>query len=77
MLGLDLHESGAFLLQLRGLVVGVKLLLIALLPLFDAAAVWVVAVIACGSVISSHASSSFRHYLVWGRGRIHAAETKG
>jgi hypothetical protein len=77
MLCLDLYESGGFLLQLRGLVISGKLLLLLLLPRFGAAGGWVVAVIAFCSVISSHASSSFRHYLIWGRGRIKAAETKG
>ena len=35
------------------------------------------AAIAFFSVISSHASSGFRYYLIWGRGRITGAETKG
>jgi len=77
MLVLDLYESGAFLLQLRGLVVAVKLLLLAFVPAFGAAGVWVLAAVAFISVISSHASSTFRYYLVWGRGRIKGAETKG
>jgi hypothetical protein len=77
MIGLDLVESGGFLLQLRGLVVAGKLLLLAFLPLFGAAGVWVVVAVAFVSVISSHASSSFRYFLIWGRGRINAAETKG
>ena len=77
MICVDLYESGAFLLQLRGLVVTVKLLLLALLPVFGAAAVWVLAAIAFFSVISSHASSNFRYFLIWGRGKIKAAETKG
>jgi hypothetical protein len=77
ILCLDLYESGAFLLQLRGMVVAVKLLLLALVPAFGAAGVWVLAGVAFISVISSHASSDFRYYLVWGRGRIKGAETKG
>jgi hypothetical protein len=77
MLCLDLYESGAFLLQLRGVVVAVKLVLLALLPLFGVAGVWVLAFVGLISVISSHASSKFRHYQVWGRGRIKGAETKG
>ncbi len=77
MICLDLYESGAFLLQLRGLVVTVKLILLAFLPSFGEAGVWVIALIAFFSVISSHASSNFRYYLIWGRGRIKAAETKG
>ncbi|MFH1845163.1 MAG: hypothetical protein ABIF77_18410 [bacterium] len=77
MVCLDLYESGGFLLQLRGLVTAAKLGLLALLPTFGEAGVWVVAIIAFCSVISSHASSSVRYFLIWGRGRIQAAETKG
>jgi len=77
MFCLDLYESGGFLLQLRGLVTVVKLILLALLPAFGAAGVWIVGVVVFGSVISSHAPSSFRYYLIWGRGRIKAAETSG
>jgi hypothetical protein len=77
MVCLDLFESGAFLLQLRGLVVGGKLILLAALPVFGEAGVWVLAFIAICSVISSHASSNVRYYLIWGRGRINAAETRG
>ena len=77
MLCVDLYESGAFLLQVRGLVVGGKLVLLALLPAFGPAGVWVLAAVAFLSVISSHAPSSIRYFLIWGRGRIKAAETKG
>jgi hypothetical protein len=77
MICLDLYESGAFLLQLRGLVVAVKLILLAFLPSFGAAGVWVIAAVAFFSVISSHASSGVRYFLIWGRGQIKAAETKG
>jgi len=77
MIFLDLYESGAFLVQLRGLVVVAKIPLLALVPAVGAAAVWVLAVIAFVSVISSHASSKFRYHQVWGRGRIKGAETRG
>jgi len=55
----------------------VKLVLLAFLPKFGAAGVWVVVFIAFFSVISSHASAKFRYFLIWGRGRIKAAETRG
>jgi len=77
MLCVDLYGSGAFLLQTRGLVLGTKLVLLALLPTFGDAAVWVLAWVAFFSVISSHASSKFRYFLIWGRGRIKASETRG
>ena len=77
MLGLYVYESGAFLLQVGGLVVAAKLVLLSFLPAFGAARVGVLMVVAFASVIASHAPSSFRHRLIWGRGRIKAAETKG
>jgi hypothetical protein len=77
MFCLDLVESGAFLLQLRGVVLVGKLLLLAFVPALGSVAVWLVAFVAFVSVISSHASSKFRYFLVWGRGRIKAAETRG
>ncbi len=77
MFCLDLYESGGFLLQLRGQVTLVKLIILALLPSFGGAGVWVLAVIAFCSVISSHATANFRYFLIWGRGRIKAAETRG
>jgi hypothetical protein len=77
MFCLDLYESGAFLLQLLGTVTVVKLVLLSFLPSFGAAGVWIVAVVVFCSVISSHAPSSFRYFLIYGRGRIKAAETRG
>lgn len=77
ILGLYLYESAAFLLQVSGLVVAAKLVLVALLPAFGAVRVWVLMFVAFASVVSSHGPSGFRHRLIWGRGRIKAAETKG
>ena len=77
LLCLDLYDSGAFLLQLRGLVVTVKVLLLAFLPTFGEAGAWVLAGVAFASVISSHAPATFRYYLLWGRGRITGAKTSG
>jgi hypothetical protein len=77
MLLVDLFESGAFLLQIRGVVVMTKLILLACISSFGSAAVWVLAGVGFFSVISSHASSTVRYFMVWGRGRIKGAETKG
>lgn len=77
MFALDLYESGGFLLQLRGLVTIIKLVLLAFLPTFGTTGVWIVAAVVFGSVISSHAPASFRYYLIWGRSWIKAAETRG
>ena len=73
----DLYESGAFLFQVRGLVVLSKLVVLALIPTFGPAAPWVLGVVVMVSVISSHAPSGFRYFLLWGRGRIHGSECKG
>ena len=77
VLAVDLFESGAFLVQVRGLVVMLKLGLLAAVPSLGAAAPCVLGLIVVGSVFSSHAPSSFRYHLLWGRGRIRGAETKG
>lgn len=77
MLLVDLFESGAFLLQVRGLVVMLKLVLLMFISELGPIAVWALAFVAFFSVISSHASSGFRYFMLWGRGRIKGAETKG
>ena len=77
MVCLDLFESGGFLLQLRGLILVAKLVVLACVPALGAAAAWIVAGVAFVSVLSSHATSAFRYFLVWGRGRIKAGETRG
>jgi len=74
ILALDLHESAAFLFQVRGAVLATKIIALAFLPQGGA---WVLAAIVLLSVLSSHAPSSVRHRLVLGRGRVRAAETQG
>lgn len=74
---LDLHESAAFLLQVRGLVVMGKIALLALFPWVGDAQVWLLGFLLVGSVISSHAPSTVRHRQVWGSKAIRGSESKG
>ena len=74
---LDLHESGAFLLQVRGMVVMGKLLVLFLLPWLTGWEAEVLGLLVLISVLSSHAPSSFRYFVVIGRGRVKASRTKG
>ena len=74
---LDLHESGVFLLQVRGLVVIGKIGVLATLPLFDGQAGWVLAALLVASVLSSHAPATIRYLVVFRRDRFKGAETKG
>ena len=74
---LDLHESGVFLLQVRGLVVIGKIAFLAALPLADAAAGWILAALLVASVLSSHAPSTIRYVVLLGRDRFKGGETKG
>jgi hypothetical protein len=75
---LDLHESGVFLLQLRGWFVIVKLGGVAVVPRIDSsAATWLLCGLLVGSVLSSHASSGVRYFIPLGRGRFRGARTKG
>ncbi len=76
MLLLDLHETAAFLLQVRGLVVTAKILSLGLLHLLsDAQAVGLLGAVIVVSVLSSHAPGSIRHRVVVGT--VRGAETSG
>jgi hypothetical protein len=74
---LDLYETGVFLLQVRGLVVLGKIALLAMLPLFEAYRVPVLVGLLGISVLSSHAPSGIRYYLLFGGDRFKGATTKG
>ena len=64
LLALDLHETFAFLCQLRGVVLIGKLLLLAafVVPPFRGHEAGLFATLLFGSVLASHAPSRFRHY---------------
>jgi hypothetical protein len=74
IVALDLHESAAFLLQVRGVVVVAKIVALAFLPHGGA---WLLAGIVLVSVLSSHAPGSVRHRMLFGRGRVRPAESHG
>jgi len=74
---LDLHESAAFLLQLRGLIVVGKIATVGALPWFHGSEVWVFGALVVVSVLSSHAPASFRHRVVIGAGRIRGPVSRG
>jgi hypothetical protein len=77
MLALDLYESGAFLLQVRGAVLLIKLVALACLPAFGDYAPSVLAALVVLAVLSSHAPSGVRYRLLVGAGRVQGAQTKG
>ena len=77
LLLLDLHESASFLLQVRGTVLAGKLALLAALPHFGAYKAYALAFLVIVSVVSSHAPGSFRHRMLFGKGRITASESRG
>ena len=77
LLSLDLFESGAFLLQVRGLFLLAKVALLATLPVAGEAASWIVSAVVVGSVISSHAPSKVRYFVVFRRPGVRASDTRG
>ena len=77
MLALDVHETAAFFLQVRGLVVVLKLVLLALLPWFGGAKAEILGALMLLSVVSSHAPGKIRHHQIAGTGRLHGARTHG
>ena len=76
ILALDVHESGVFLLQVRGIVVAAKLVLLVALPWF-ARPSWVLVGLMLTSVVFSHAPSKVRYHVPFGGGRFIGARTKG
>jgi hypothetical protein len=77
ILALDLYETAAFLLQVRGLVLLVKLLGVAALPWLEGGRVLLLAALILVSVVSSHAPSKLRYFVLIGHGRIRGSETPG
>jgi hypothetical protein len=77
ILAVDLYQTAAFLLQVRGLVLLVKVSLLLALPAFGGAARWVLAALVLLSVISSHAPSKVRYFVLVGRGRIRGSTAAG
>ena len=77
LLLIDLHESAAFLLQVRGMIVFGKLGVVALLPALGSVSGYVLAAVLLLSVVMSHAPSSVRYFVVFGRGYVRGACSKG
>lgn len=77
LLALDLHESAAFLLQVRGLFLLFKIGTLISLPAFGDQAGYVLSGLLLLSVISSHAPSKVRYHMFWGEDRIRASKSKG
>ncbi len=74
---LDLHESGVFLLQVRGIWVLAKIAALAALPLLPGREIWMLSGLVVVSVVISHAPGKLRYFVIVGGGRLHGAETKG
>ncbi len=74
---LDLHETAAFLLQVRGLFVVAKIAALWCLPWFGGSQGWVLAGLIVLSVVFSHAPSGVRYRVVFGRGSVRGAASRG
>ncbi len=77
LLLLDLVGSAVFVVQLRGLVVLLKIAVFAALPVLGESAAAVLIAVVFVSVISSHAPSGFRYFMLLGRDRLTPSEDKG
>ncbi len=74
---LDLYQNAAFLLQVRGVILLAKVALLCATHWVPDATVEILGLIVVVSVLSSHAPSKFRYFVVLGRGRVSAANTPG
>ncbi|MQC83165.1 MAG: hypothetical protein DWG75_02800 [Chloroflexi bacterium] len=72
----DVIDSPAFLIQTKGVVVLVKLAVLALIVV-SGAGEWLLAPILFASVVSSHAPSSVRHRVLIFRDRVHGGHANG
>ncbi len=73
---LDLHETAAFLFQVRGLIVVAKIAALGTFHLLSAdGRLWLLGGLALLSVVSSHAPGSIRHRVVFGKAQ--GAQTSG
>jgi hypothetical protein len=77
LLALDLHESAAFLAQVRGFVVLAKLVAILLILSSGANHGWACALLIAVSVVFSHAPARVRYFVLIGQGRIRASTSRG
>ena len=77
LLLLDLHESGAMLLQVRGAVVLFKVALLVAWPKLGPWQPWVLGLLVLISVISSHAPSKVRYAMLLRSSGIEGSQSKG
>ncbi len=70
MVGVSVYSNGVWLLQLRGLVILLKLLMLLLLPAIPEASLPVVIVVIVLSGVIAHAPGNLRYFSPWHRRRI-------
>jgi hypothetical protein len=77
LVALDVHESAAFLLQVRGVVVVMKIGLLGALHWMEGGQAWILGLIVVASVVSSHASASVRYLVLFMGDRVKGSDTRG
>ncbi len=77
LIATDVHASLAFACEVRGLLVLMKILLVAVVPFLWDVRVGLLAVALAIGVVGSHMPGRFRHRLLWLRGRVAVDERKG
>ena len=77
LLAVDLHETCAILLQVRGLVVLFKIAVLIALPWLGPVTVAAILVLMVVASVSSHAPSRWRYRMWAGQGRVKASHSKG
>lgn len=77
LLLLDLHESAAFVAQVRGLLVVAKVSLVIAVPWLEETRTVILSALFILSVLSSHAPASVRYRVVLGSGSVRGSTSKG
>lgn len=70
LVGVSLYSNAVWLLQLRGLLILFKVLLLGIMVVSSAAALWLGVVVIVISSVIAHAPGDLRYYSPWHRRRI-------
>lgn len=73
----DIYSSLAIIFETRGMVILIKLSLLALVPIYADMGAWLLAVILLLSVISSHLPGRYRHFLFFFAQHLRADTRRG
>ncbi len=77
LLATDLHGSAAFLLEVRGVLIMMKLALTGLIGIFPSYALWILLFVFIIGSVGSHIPGRYRHRMVFLKGQVNVDRRHG